>query len=248
MDSKEFFSWRKCVISSDLYSVTKHVLLTLSCHYSDMGDGIYPSIQTLARECSLSERSIYDHLNNSTAKGWLRISKHGFGDQRWNRNEYKLTLPDGFIPDLEKKKALNVVQKGHEPRSKGHERDDKMALNHVHPNTQENTKENTPVNTGAVSRAPRSTVSTDFALPDWIPKDAWEGFEEMRRRIRKPLTERARQLTITNLQKLRDDEGEDPVACLDQSTQRGWLGVFPVRHNGNGHTRKIFDAAPGEAW
>jgi hypothetical protein len=74
-----------------------------------------------------------------------------------------------------------------------------------------------------------------FVLPEWIPSDSWAGFEENRKRIKAPLTARARQLTINNLLKLKDS-GEDPVACLDQSTQLGWRGVFEVRTNGNGNS------------
>jgi hypothetical protein len=74
-----------------------------------------------------------------------------------------------------------------------------------------------------------------FVVPDWIPAESWAGFEENRKRIKAPLTARARQLTINNLLKLKDS-GEDPVACLDQSTQLGWRGVFEVRKNGNGNS------------
>lgn len=49
----------------------------------------------------------------------------------------------------------------------------------------------------------------------------------MRRKIKAPLTARAISLTINELERLRD-QGFDPNACLDQSTQRGWRGVFPA--------------------
>lgn len=65
-------------------------------------------------------------------------------------------------------------------------------------------------------------------LPDWLPLDAWAGFCEMRRAMKRvPFTERAMRLTIRELERLRM-EGYDPAAVLDQSTQRGWRGVFPV--------------------
>ena len=66
-------------------------------------------------------------------------------------------------------------------------------------------------------------------LPDWLQpyKDAWEGFTDMRKRIRAPLTPRAITLTINELQRLWL-EGYDPGEVLDQSTQRSWRGVFAV--------------------
>jgi hypothetical protein len=82
--------------------------------------------------------------------------------------------------------------------------------------------------------------STAFVLPDWIPADSWNGFEEMRKRIKKPLTDRARRLTVFTLVKLKQQD-QDVAACLNQSTQRSWQGVFPVSQNGNGqsHERKL---------
>lgn len=66
------------------------------------------------------------------------------------------------------------------------------------------------------------------ALPDWMPMEAWEGFVEMRKQIKKPLkTERAINLAINTLDKLRA-EGQNVAAVLDQSTMNSWLGLFPI--------------------
>jgi hypothetical protein len=73
-----------------------------------------------------------------------------------------------------------------------------------------------------------------FALPPWVPVETWEDFKQMRKAIRKPLTDGAAIRTVRDLEKLRA-EGQDPVACLDQSIQRGWQGVFAVSNGGNGH-------------
>jgi hypothetical protein len=62
----------------------------------------------------------------------------------------------------------------------------------------------------------------------WIPEDAWQGFVEMRGKVRKPLTERAVALIVKELEKLRDD-GNDVGAILDQSTRNNWQDVYPLR-------------------
>lgn len=64
-------------------------------------------------------------------------------------------------------------------------------------------------------------------LPDWIPLDAWEGYLEMRKKIRKPMTVRAVSLAIGTLDKLRG-EGQSVIAVLDQSTMNSWQGLFAV--------------------
>jgi hypothetical protein len=50
----------------------------------------------------------------------------------------------------------------------------------------------------------------------------------MRRKIRKPLTDAARQVNLRKLAKLRD-RGEDPAAVLEQSTGNAYAGLFEVR-------------------
>lgn len=76
----------------------------------------------------------------------------------------------------------------------------------------------------------RAREKSEFVLPDWIPADAWAGFEEMRRSIRKPMTDRARAMIVTELQKLRGPPG----AILDQSTRNNWQDVYELKDKGNG--------------
>lgn len=74
----------------------------------------------------------------------------------------------------------------------------------------------------------KSQANASFVLPSWIPKDAWDAYLEMRRRIRKPMTQRAMELAVIELAKLRD-QGHDPKAVLDQSTLHSWQGLFEVK-------------------
>ena len=59
--------------------------------------------------------------------------------------------------------------------------------------------------------------------------DALAGFYDMRKKDRKPFTFRAAQLLIGELNKL-GDKGTH-AALLDQSTQRGWSGVFALKED-----------------
>jgi hypothetical protein len=69
-----------------------------------------------------------------------------------------------------------------------------------------------------------------FALPDWIPKDVWRDYIDMRKRIRKPATERAMKLIVTELEKLRA-AGENPKTVLERSILNSWTGVFSRKDN-----------------
>jgi hypothetical protein len=66
------------------------------------------------------------------------------------------------------------------------------------------------------------------ALPDWIPAEAWDGWLEVRKKSRAPNTSRALRLAIAELARLKA-AGQDVRAVLEQSTLRGWRGVFEVK-------------------
>lgn len=65
------------------------------------------------------------------------------------------------------------------------------------------------------------------AMPDWMPAEAWAGYIDMRKKIRKPMTARAEQLAINTLDKLRA-EGQNVEAVLDQSVMNSWQGLFAI--------------------
>lgn len=64
--------------------------------------------------------------------------------------------------------------------------------------------------------------------PPIVPVGTWLCFAEMRKKIRKPLTDRASELIRIELLKLKD-RGFDPVTVLEQSIRNSWQDVFPIR-------------------
>jgi hypothetical protein len=76
-----------------------------------------------------------------------------------------------------------------------------------------------------------------FALPEWVPLEAWKGFVEMRTKSKSAFTERAKALLVGELFAL-VEAGGNAARILDQSTANGWKGVFPLKANGgNGKTQ-----------
>ena len=71
---------------------------------------------------------------------------------------------------------------------------------------------------------------------------ALEEFAKFRKQIKKPMTERAKQLAISKLQKMTDDV-EEQIAIIDQSIMNGWQGLFPLKKESNEHREKpnVFD-------
>lgn len=74
---------------------------------------------------------------------------------------------------------------------------------------------------GAASAAP-------FVVPDWIPKEHWDAYEEMRNKIRKPMTDAARRMAVMKLGNL-NEQGHPPNQVLRQSVFNGWQGLFPIK-------------------
>lgn len=72
-----------------------------------------------------------------------------------------------------------------------------------------------------------------FVLPEWIPQQDWDDYLAMRLKIRKPATERAKQLAVLKLDELRS-QGHSPAAVLQQSILRDYQGLFPITVDRNG--------------
>jgi uncharacterized protein YdaU (DUF1376 family) len=66
--------------------------------------------------------------------------------------------------------------------------------------------------------------------PDWIPLDTWYAFLEMRKKMKKPPTEKAVELLLAKLKKFKD-AGQDVQAILEKSITSGWQDVFEIKEN-----------------
>ena len=64
-----------------------------------------------------------------------------------------------------------------------------------------------------------------FVLPEWIPQASWAGYVDMRKKQRKPMTDRARTLVINELLKNKQ-LGHDVGSMLDKSTSNCWTDVY----------------------
>jgi hypothetical protein len=76
-----------------------------------------------------------------------------------------------------------------------------------------------------------STPPTPFILPGWVPKETWAAFEEMRRAIKKPMTDRARDLVVAALARMSGPAGQQAQAILEQSIRNNWQDVYPLKTN-----------------
>lgn len=86
----------------------------------------------------------------------------------------------------------------------------------------------------AEQRKEKQNIFSDFACGDADLLSALRGFEEMRVKIKKPMTDQAKKRLLTELEKLAPGDRETQIAILHQSEDRCWAGVFALKDDRGG--------------
>lgn len=73
-----------------------------------------------------------------------------------------------------------------------------------------------------------------FDVPSPKLKEALKGYADSRKALHKPLTIRAKQLTLKRLEELAPHNEVKQVAILNRSVERGWQGVFALQEDKGG--------------
>jgi hypothetical protein len=192
----------------EVSATEKLVLLALADWANDDGH-CWPSMSQLAAKSGLTDRAVQKAIQRLAADGHLtRQEVTGKGVN------YFVHPGTTFTP--ERRSPPNETTKTPERRS---------------PNTSVTTIKD---EANASSKA-RVSKRNGFALPDWVPAEAWAGYEQMRCKARKPMTDRARALALTKLQELAAS-GHPPGEVLDQSTLNNWQGLFEIKERNNGNS------------
>ncbi|WP_419825159.1 helix-turn-helix domain-containing protein [Sphingomonas sp.] len=196
----------------------KHVLLVLALRADSATASCNPGIPRIAGDTGLSERHVHRALVALESAGHItRKIKPGVG------TVYTVHPCHGVTPD----KASGLTQCRSTPDT----------VSSKLPRTTTSTK---------TSSSPKKRARTPVAIdvPEWVPADAWNGWLEMRRTKGTKTTARALQLAIEGLKKLADD-GHPPGEVLDQSTLKGWTGLFPIKDHRNGLSPRDHHASAG---
>lgn len=82
-----------------------------------------------------------------------------------------------------------------------------------------------------------------IGLPENLTETLYE-FEEMRKSIKKPMTDAARKRLISELQKLAGEDVQMMIKILDQSILNSWAGVYPLKQSSksNSKAKDAFDS------
>lgn len=83
-------------------------------------------------------------------------------------------------------------------------------------------------NTSSGSNPPPTPPRGRVDVPEALMEN-WNGFCEMRKKIKKPLTDRAAKMILNELERLAPGDNHTKGLILDQSVKRCWQDVYPLK-------------------
>lgn len=192
----------------------KLVALAYADRHNEETGCAYPSLSWLCEFSSLNRKTVIAAVMRLEAAGLLTDT----GDRRGETRQikvYRLNLET--VPKTEPSLKRNSTEKCAKQSQK---------------------RDTDTVRTSSPTKASPSTErrvrkAPAFVPPSDIPEAEWEGFEEMRRRIGKPMTAKARDLAVSRLRKLAED-GHPPGEVLNHSILNNYQGLFPPKDNRDG--------------
>ncbi|GBQ07339.1 helix-turn-helix domain-containing protein [Saccharibacter floricola] len=206
----------------------KHVLLVLANYANESGES-FPSTDTLCAATGLSNRCVRQARYDLIEAGLIEKST------TYTRNGVRLVMAGDAVnvaalsskvaPDARKEAAPATSEKVAPAASYVAAPASKVAADaapHNHHLTTNN--HHTPYSPPKASK-PRPKPKQEFALPDWVPVEAWNGWLEMRRSMKKPATVRAMEIAVKRLAAFKA-QGHDPSDILETSTLNNWQGLF----------------------
>lgn len=78
---------------------------------------------------------------------------------------------------------------------------------------------------------PNTNKGTEIAVPCEILSE-WKDYCDMRKKVRKPMTKKAEELALKELNKLAPNDYEIQKKILNQSVLNSWQGLFPLKGDG----------------
>lgn len=157
-----------------------------------------------------SERILYPMMK-------LRVDREGAAYQKIAETRAEAGRQGGRPKAEGKQNKANESKKKHLLFEKANEskKSNTIANSQAIANSQDNSRE-TPYN-------PPQDAFADFAREDEELLEALRGYEEMRKKIKKPMTDRAKQLAVSQLALHTRDK---QISMLNESIQNSWAGLF----------------------
>jgi hypothetical protein len=218
--------WADWVWENGPGNVQDNLVLLRLAYRADQDGFCFPSIADVVKGTRLSERAVCRSISNLQRDGWMEILK---GGGRGKTSQYHLIKRVPNSQSLETTERVTASQGlDHKtlPISQSNESAETLTNSLETLTNRQNPLH--PLNGVKVKKGQVGSQPPSPELPEWLHRDSWEGFVEMRRKIpRVPFTDRARSNILSDLEKLHS-YGIDPNQRLEKAISSGWRGVlFP---------------------
>ncbi len=192
----------------DLPDSQKIVLLALADSANDDGH-CWPSMASLKKKCSKSERTIQGVIKDLVEAGHLtRNEVLGRGCNYHVHPRSDCAPADSAPPQRLRDTPAAAADKPSRTVIKG------LA--------------------DAKPKRARKPADPEVELPDWLPAEPWAAYLDMRKRKGASPSPHAIGLLIGKLERWRS-QGHDPGSVLNNSTENNWTGIFEPRSERNGN-------------
>lgn len=197
----------------------KMVLLALCDNANDQGE-CFPSVSMLVDKCSMSERSVFNHIADLEKDGAIQRNNRAGRSTVYQLDPCKFCTPEQPLTPatVAEVQPLTPANSAPLPLQPLHHTPAMVAPTPatVAPITIKEPSSNQIPNTKDKAQAP-------IVLPDWIDKKHWDAWHSCAKR--KNTTPEQKQLAVDKLDKWRS-EGKDFAGALENAAVGGWQGLF----------------------
>jgi hypothetical protein len=208
----------------NMQSGQKFVFMALCDQANDDGE-CFLCVETIAYKCSLSVRAVQGHLADLEQIGL--VSR----EPRMGRSTIYRILIDALDVFEKHPLWLKRQEMKHTPAKSAGVQKTTLTPAKSAPTPAESAPppaESAPITITKPFNEPCTNQKGKFDLPEWIPVEEWNAYEEMRKVIKKPMTNYTRKLAVNELLKLLN-QGFKPTDVLNQSIMNSWQGLFPIK-------------------
>ena len=199
----------------------KMVLLALCDNANDQGE-CFPSVSMLVEKCSMSERSVFNHIADLEKDGAIKRNNRAGRSTVYQIDPCKFCTPECSLTPatVAGVQALTPANSAPLPLQPLHPTPATIAPTPatVAPITIKEPSINQIPNTKDKAQAP-------IVLPDWLPVETWSAFMETRKKKKSANTTFAVSLILKDLTKFHT-AGHDVEDILNKSIKGGWTDVY----------------------
>lgn len=199
----------------------KMVLLALCDNANDQGE-CFPSISMLVDKCSMSERSVFNHIADLEKDGAIKRNNRAGRSTIYQLDPCKFCTPEQPLTPatVAEVQPLTPANSAPPPLQRLHPTPATVAPTPatVAPITIKEPSSNQIPNTKDKAQAP-------VVLPDWLPMDSWQAFMQTRKKKKASDTPYAIGLILKDLTKFHSS-GHDVAEILNRSIKGGWSDVY----------------------